>query len=322
MPPMLNTDDYRKKAYSEIATLPRCLKWLESDVLGPVGANWARLHAERRGLTRTDFLLKDLGGIWPYLIHFDGITPFSVTRDLVSPSFLRSVGRDKLLDFTYPVVLGRAPDDVGVRHYRAKLDKGYSPNRLIDDFLMSKEAKAHMKNIIVDNRKLSELRRAVTEMSAFVYFKNAKKSDSAFFERSSINTAVNETGVDWYLLYKDEASARHLLSPGMNLVGAPQSNGQIQCGLDWVLYGPKIQLPAGAYSIALKLNAAPDFRYHVDASSNGGLTHFFDMDLSGACDLTVDFKVPENITDFEFRLLNTTGKRHLLDLRMVNLKRI
>ncbi len=322
MRPMLNTGDYRKKPYSEIATLPKCLTWLAADVLGPVGAHWARLHAERRGLARTDLLLKDLDRIWPTLIHVDEMTPFGVTRNLVSPGFLQSFGRDKILDVTYPVVLGRPPDEPGMRHYQAKLDKGYSQSRLINDFLMSKEAKAHMKTIIVDGRKLSELRRAVTDMSAFVYFRSAKKSDQAFFERSTINTAVNETGVDWYLVYKDEGSGRHLLSPGVNLSGAPQSNGQVQCGLDWVLYGPKIQLSAGAYAIALKIEAGSDFRYYLDACHNGGVTHFFEVNLSGSCDLTIDFRIPENITDFEFRLLNTSGKRHLIDVRMVNLKRV
>lgn len=321
MRPMLKTGDYRKKPYSEIATVPKCLAWLEADVLGDAGANWARLHAERHGLTRTDLLLKDLGSIWPYLIHVGDITPFSVTKTLLSPSFLKSIGRDRILDVTYPIVLGRPPDDVGVRHYQAKLDKGYSQSKLINDFLMSKEAKSHMKNIILDNGKLAELRRAVTDMSSLVYFRSQKKNTSNFFERGQVNAAANETNVDWYLLYKDEAQARHLLSPGMNLVGEPQPNGQIQAGGEWVLYGPKIQLRAGAYSVALKLQAPDSFHYYIDATYNGGLTHFFEMNLSGSGDLTIDFQINENISDFEFRILNKTGKRHLIDLKMVNLKR-
>lgn len=322
MQPIMSTAGYSRKAYSEIATLPKCLKWLEIDVLGPAGANWARLHAERCQLTRTDLLLKDLSKIWPYMINFQEITPFSVTRNMVSLSFLQSIGREKILDFAYPIVLGRTPDDMGVRHYQAKLGNGYAQNKLIDDFVLSKEAKSQMKNVVVDNRKLSELRRAVTEMSSFVYFKNYKKTGHIFFERSTINTAVNESGADWYLLYQDERSAKHLLSPGMNLFGTVQPDGHIQCGTDWVLYGPKIQLPAGSYSISLQIEAPADFRYYLDASCNGGLTHFCEMNLSGSGELTVDFQVPENINDFEFRLLNTTGKRHLIDLKTIKLKKI
>lgn len=322
MQPIVSHANYRKKAYAEIASLHKCLKWLEADVLGEAGANWARLHSEKRRLTRSDFLLKDLNAIWPTLIVFQDITPFSVTRDLVSLSFLQNINQEKILDYIYPIVLGRPPDDEGVQHYRPKLGKGHSQNRLINDFILSKEAKSQMKNIIVDNRKLSELRRAVTEMSSFVYFKNATRADPSFFERTKLHVARNETNVDWYFLYKDETKGKHLLSPGVNLVGDIQSNGQIQSGPDWVLYGPKIPLSSGSYALSIDMKAGEKFSFHLDACCNAGLNHYFDLNLSGSCNMTIDFQVSEDVADFEFRLLNTTNRSHSIDIKLVNLKKI
>lgn len=312
----------RSVPLAELRDINHCIGWIGRNLFGTEGAKWARIHVQGQKISRSDHLLRDLGAIWPGTLFIAEALPFEFASRFLDPAFIEMAPKDRIIEYSYHLAVGRPPDPPGLRHYENQLVDKRRSTRVINDILLSEEARNSSRRKILSRSELSHLKSEIRKNSAMMFFKKPRSIEPNFFNRPGNSVAANETKCEWHFVYKDANRNHLILSPGINLVGEFDQDARLKCGTDWILYGPKSRLSAGKYDIAIEMDAPADFRYHLDASHGGGLHRVVDMKLKGPLNIKLSFENSEDIDGFEIRLLNLTGRSELIDIKHISIKQL
>lgn len=312
--------DIKHVSFSKIIDVKSCINWIEQSLFGLAGARWAKTHVQTHKITSTEQLLTNISLLWPTSVFINKNLPFDITKKYISIDFIKSVPEDYVIECAFHLGLGRPPDASGLSHYKKQIQATKNYSKLINDILFSEEALNHEKRKVITQDQIKSIQNDAMMRSASVFFRRPKSNFQNFFEKRVTSIAVNETKSEWYFVYKDLSSNVTVLSAGVNLIGETDHNGYLRCGTDWIMYGPKIHLPAGKYTICVEIDAPSEFKYHFDASYGGGIQRIFEMSLSGNLNIKYTFDIPENIDEFEIRLLNLTARSETINIKKISVK--
>ncbi|MCJ2088832.1 DUF4214 domain-containing protein [Methylobacterium sp. E-005] len=312
------TDDLKSISLSSFDGGIDYISWTRQHVFPKIGADWIARRVQEYKLHTPRKLFEHLSRIWPGTI-FLGKPARIINRRHTSRDYLKTIPEEMFINALYVTLLGRMPDKTGRTHYENELRRGEARDVLIDSILQSKEFKLLGKQHLVSPHEadLINFQRFIQDDS-MIY--RTRTETGGFFDRP--NTVINGlSGSAWSsLLHVTGDDTRPFLFPGLILNGNYDSHNNFKGDKDWIVYGPKISMPAGVYDVLIDVEAPQDFCYSFDVCINDGSEILFSTFLTGNVRASFRIVVPENANGFETRFLNVHHHEAVLKFKNIGLR--
>jgi hypothetical protein len=233
-----------------------------------------------------------------------------------------SVDMVSVISELYMMVLGRMPDEKGLKDYSTAIENGISLEEAWESLSNSDEFFSMDRDrfINIDDRVEACEKTCVSkpkELPFPSYYKEGPdENDFLNFNRVSYMKYASEKQ---YVVAYLSKSNEYFLGEGVVVEGmfSDENTSIMRSDPGFLLYGMKLDLAPGAYVLDLHVEAADWSAYAVDVVSDFGFHKLYHSDLSGSAKFRTTFQVDSNNTFVEPRLITLNNNASLRVVRLL-----
>ncbi|WP_323148187.1 DUF4214 domain-containing protein [Pseudomonas oryzihabitans] len=226
----------------------------------------------------------------------------------------------------YMMVLGRMPDENGLKDYRSAIESGLSLEEAWDHLSNSDEFFSMDRDhyVDIDSRIVigADAPFETFDSLPFDSYYNECPGESASLKVNRVSCMKSASEKQYVVAYLSQSN-EFFLGEGVVVEGMfNQENTSImRSDPGFLLYGMKLDLAPGTYVLDLEIEAADWSAYAVDVVSDFGFHKLYHSDLSGSASFRTTFQVDANNTFIEPRLITLNNNASLRVVRLLVYKK-
>lgn len=226
----------------------------------------------------------------------------------------------------YMLVLGRMPDENGLKDYSTAIDSGMSLEEAWEHLSDSEEFFALDRERCVDiDRRVAGVRNiSITEPKelSFISYYNENPVENDFLNIQRVSCMKSASEKQYVVAYLSKSN-EYFLGEGVVVDGmySEENTSLMRSDPGFLLYGMKLDLAPGAYILDVHIETADWSAYAVDVVSDFGFHKLYHSDLSGSAKFRTTFQVDSNNTFVEPRLITLSNNSILRVVRFLVYKK-
>lgn len=226
----------------------------------------------------------------------------------------------------YMMVLGRMPDEKGLKDYCSAIEGGLSLEEAWDNLSNSDEFFSMDREhyVDIDSRIVAgdDTRYENSDSLPFASYYRECPGENASLNVNRVSCMKSASEKQYVVAYLSKSN-EFFLGEGVVVEGMfNQENTSImRSDPGFLLYGMKLDLAPGTYVLDLEIEAADWSAYAVDVVSDFGFHKLYHSDLSGSASFRTTFQVDANNTFVEPRLITLNNNASLRIVRLLVYKK-